>query len=75
MNVTIVSDYGSGTDTEVEQFWYDRGDLVVRYKDEDEHRYLHGEAVAAAPDGENPDIPDPREVYFAWILAILFKSN
>lgn len=62
MNVTIVFDDGSGTDTEVERFWYDRSDLVVRYEDESELRYPHGETVAAAPDGENPDIPDPREV-------------
>jgi hypothetical protein len=62
MNVTIVSDDGSETDTEVERFWYDRGDLVVRYEDESELRYPHGEAVAAAPDGENPNIPDPRAV-------------
>jgi hypothetical protein len=62
MNVAIVSDYGSGTDTEIERFWYDREDLVVRYEDESELRYPHGKAVAAAPDGENPDIPDPREV-------------
>lgn len=60
MNVTIVSDHESGTDTEVERFWYDRGALVVRYEDESELRYPHGEVVAAAPDGENPDIPDPR---------------
>jgi hypothetical protein len=59
MNVTIVSDYGSGTDTEVKRFWYDEVDtLVVKYEDESELRYPHGEVVAAAQDDKNPD---PRE--------------
>jgi hypothetical protein len=60
MNVEIVWDGGSDIDTDVQRFWRDGTDLIVRYEEGRERRYEHGEAVAVATADESLDDPQAR---------------
>lgn len=45
MELEIVWEGGSGTDENVEDYWYDGNDLIVLYDDESKETYPFGNVV------------------------------
>lgn len=45
MDIEIVWEGGSGMDEDVEDYWYEGNDLIVRYEDESMETYPFGNVV------------------------------
>jgi len=54
MEIEIVWEKGSGTDENVEEYWYEENDLIVLYENGETETYPYGNVVTE--NGVNVDI-------------------